>query len=77
MFNFELLFLHRFSSKNREILHKAVLTPQEYEDIFWEKNEEKNRGKNPKNLLGVFPQVKIGLKKILSQKDFFFRKGTF
>ena len=28
MFNFELLFLHRFSSKNREILHKAVLTPQ-------------------------------------------------
>ena len=24
MFNFELLFLHGFSSKNREILHKAV-----------------------------------------------------
>ena len=35
MFNFELLFLHRFSSKNREILHKAVLTPQEYEDYFF------------------------------------------
>ena len=76
MFNFELLFLHGFSSKNREILHKAVLTPQEYEDYFLEKNEGKNRGKNPKNLLGVFPQVKIGLKKILSQKEFFFRKRT-
>ena len=35
MFNFELLFLHGFSSKNREILHKAVLTPQEYEDYFF------------------------------------------
>ena len=29
MFNFELLFLHGFSSKNCEILNKAVLTPQE------------------------------------------------
>ena len=37
MFNFELLFLHGFSSKNREILHKAVLTPQEYEDYFFRK----------------------------------------
>ena len=38
MFNFELLFLHGFSSKNREILHKAVLTTQEYEDnFFWKK----------------------------------------
>ena len=34
MFNFELLLLHGFSSKNREILHKAVLTPQEYEDYL-------------------------------------------
>ena len=77
MFNFELLFLHGFSSKNREILHKAVLTPQEYEDyFFWKKNYEKN-GEKSKNLLGVFAQVKIGLKKILSQKEFFFRKGTF
>ena len=32
---------------------------------------------NPKNLLGVFAQVKIGLKKILSQEEFFFIKGTF
>ena len=34
-------------------------------------------GKKSKNLLGVFPQVKIGLKKILSQKEFFFVKSTF
>ena len=34
MFNFELLFLHGFPSKNHDILHKAVFTPQEYEDYF-------------------------------------------
>ena len=34
-------------------------------------------GKKSKNLLGVFPQVKIGLKKILSQKEFFLEKSTF
>ena len=28
MFNYELLFLHGFSWRNREILNKAVLTPQ-------------------------------------------------
>ena len=28
IFNFELLFLHGVSSKNREILNKAVLTSQ-------------------------------------------------
>ena len=33
--------------------------------------------KNPKNLLGVFFQVKIGLKKKLSPKEFVFIKGTF
>ena len=76
MFNFELLFLHGFSSKNREILHKAVLTPQEYEDSLKKKNKKKV-WKKSKNLLGVFPQVKSGLKKILSQKGIFFRKGTF
>ena len=78
MFNFELLFLHGFSSKNREILHKAVLTPQEYEDyFFFEKKTKKKMWKKSKNLLGVFVQVKIGLKKIISQKDFFFRKCIF
>ena len=77
MFNFELLFLHGFSSKNREILHKAVLTSQELEDYFFGKKLRKKLGKNQKNLLGVFVQVKIGLKKILSQKEFFFRKRTF
>ena len=34
-------------------------------------------GKNPKNLLGVFTQVKIGLKKKLSPKELVFIKGTF
>ena len=34
-------------------------------------------GKNPKNLLGVFTQVKIGLKKKLSPKEIVFIKGTF
>ncbi len=77
MFNFELLFLHGFSSKNREILHKAVSTPQEYENYFFGQKIKKKWGKNKKNLLGVFVQVKIGLKKILSQKEFFFRKRTF
>ena len=77
MFNFELLFLHGFSSKNREILHKAVLTPQEYEDYFFGKKIKTKIGKKSKNLLGVFVHVKIGLKKILSQKEFFFRKCTF
>ena len=33
--------------------------------------------KNPKNLLGVFAQVKIGLKKFLLQKEKIIRKGTF
>ena len=41
MSNFELLFLHGFSSKNREIFHKAVLTPQEYEDYFFGKKLRK------------------------------------
>ena len=37
---------------------------------------DKKWGEKSKNLLGVFVQVKIGLKKILSQKEFFFRKRT-
>ena len=35
MFNFELLFVHGFSSKNREVWHKTALTSQEYEDYFY------------------------------------------
>ena len=34
-------------------------------------------GKNQKNLLGVFTQIKIGLKKKLSPKEFVFIKGKF
>ena len=64
-----------FSSKNREILHKAVLTPQEYEDYFFWKKNKKKVWKKSKNLLGVFPQVKSGLKKFLSQKEFFLEKN--
>ena len=45
--------------------------------IFFGKKIKKKLGKKSKNLLGVFPQVKIGLKKILSQKELFFRKRTF
>jgi len=45
--------------------------------IFFEKKPRKKVWKKSKNLLGVFPQVKSGLKKILSQKEFFFRKCTF
>ena len=71
MSNFELLFLHGFSLKYHEILHKAVLTPQEYEDYFLGKKLRKKWGKKSKNLLGVFPQVKIGLKKSSRKKNFF------
>ena len=77
MFNFELLFLHGFSSKNREILHKAVLNPQEFEDYFFGKKLRKKWGKNKKNLLGVFPQVKIGLKKSSRKKNFFLESTLF
>ena len=52
MFNFELLFLPGFSSKNLKILHKAVLTPQEYEDYFFGKKLRKKRGKNKKKPVG-------------------------
>ena len=45
--------------------------------IFLEKKLRKNWGKKSKNLLGVFPQVKIGLKKILLQKEFFLEKALF
>ena len=47
MFNFELLFLHGFSSKNREIFHKAVLTHQEYEDYFLGKKLRIKKGGFP------------------------------
>ena len=52
MFNFELLFLHGFSSKNREILHKAVLTSQELEDYFFGKKIKKKIGEKSKKPVG-------------------------
>ena len=71
MFNFELLFLHGFSSKNREILHKAVLTPQEYEDYFSWKKREKNGGKNQKTCWGCLCKLKLVSKNPLAKRFFF------
>ena len=51
MFNFELLFLHGISLKIHEILHQAVLTPQECEDYFFEKIR-KNGEKIFKKIVG-------------------------
>ena len=77
MFNFELLFLHGFSSKNREILHKAVLTPQEYEEFFfWKKNQEKSVEKIKKLVGGVSASQEWSQKNPLA-KRIFFRKCTF
>ena len=45
--------------------------------IFFEKKTKKKVWKKSKNLLGVFPQVKSGLKKILSQKEFFLENALF
>ena len=45
--------------------------------IFLLKKIKKKLGQNPKKLLGVFSQVKIGLKKKLSPKEIVFIKGTF
>ena len=50
MFNFEL----GFSSKNREILHKAVLTPQAYEGYFFGKKIKKKMGEKIKKPVGGF-----------------------
>ena len=72
MFNFELLFLHGFSSKNREILHKAVLTPQEYEDYFFlKKNQEKNVEKIKKPVGGVCSSKDWSQKNPLAKRFFF------
>ena len=72
MFTFELLFLHGFSSKNREILHKAVLTPQEYEDYFFlKKNQEKNVEKIKKPVGGVSASQEWSQKNPLAKRIFF------
>ena len=72
MFNFELLFLHGFSSKNREILHKAVLTPQEYEDYFFGKKLRKKWGKKIKKPVGgVSASQEWSQKNPLAKRIFF------
>ena len=77
MFNFELLFLHGFSSKNREILHKAVLTPQEYEDYFFGKKMKKKIGEKIQKPVGGVSSSQDWSQKNPLAKRFFFRKGTF
>ena len=64
--NVELLFLHGFSPKDCEILHKTFVTSQEYEVFFWD-NMRKWGGEST-NLLVVLPQVKIRPKRNLSPK---------
>ena len=78
MFNFELLFLHGFSSKNREILHKAVLTPQEFEDYFFgEKKLRKKWGKNQKTCWGCLFKLRLVSKKSSRKKNFFLESTLF
>ena len=67
--NVQLLFLHGFSSKNREILHKVVLSPQEYGDYFLLKKLRKSVIFFTKPVADVL-QVKIGLKRITKIKLF-------
>ena len=72
MFNFELLFLHGFSSKNREILYKVVLTPQEYEDYFFGKKIKKKLGeKIQKPVGGVSSSQDWSQKNPLAKRIFF------
>ena len=72
MFNFELLFLHGFSSKNREILHRAVLTPEEYGDYFFgKKNYEKNGEKTKKPVGGVSASQDCSQKNPVAKRFFF------
>jgi len=77
MFNFELFFLDRFSSKNCEILHKAVLTPQKYEDYFFGNFFFKKWGKNQKTCWGCFLKLRLVSKKSSRKKNFFLEKALF
>ena len=79
MFNFKLLFLRGFSSKNCEILNKAVLTPQEYNDYFFLEKNQKKMHKKLKNLLGVSVQCSSQdwSQKIPLAKFFFLVKSLF
>ena len=77
MFNFELLFLHGFSSKNCEILNKAVLTPQEYNDYFFWKKIRKNAQKNQKTCWGCLFKSRLVSKNPSRKKNFFLEKSLF
>ena len=72
MFNFELFFIHGFSSKNCESLHKAVLTPQEYEDyFFWKKIKKKMGEIIQKPVGGVSSSQDWSQKNPLAKRIFF------
>ena len=77
MFNFELLFLHEFSSKNCEILNKAVFTPQEY-NIFFEKKIRKKCLKNKKKTCwGCLFKSRLVSKNPSRKKIFILEKSLF
>ena len=57
MLNFELLFLQGFSSKNYEILHKDVLTPQEYEYYYKLEKMRKNKKKTCRGQSLTVPKI--------------------
>ena len=78
MFNFELLFLHGFSSKNCEILDKAVLTPQEYNDyFFWKKNQKQMPKKIKKTCWGCLFKSRLVSKNPSRKKNFSLEKTLF
>ena len=78
MFNFEVLFLRGFSSKNCEILNKAFLTPQEYDNYFFEKKNQKKCQKKIKKPVGAFCSSQDWSQKNPSRKkNFFLEKSLF
>ena len=68
-------FLHEFSSKNYEILHKVVFTHQEYEDYFFGKKLRKKWGKKPVG--GVSSSQDWSQKKPLVRIIVFFKRNIF
>ena len=78
MFNFELLFLHGFSLKNRENLHRAVLTPHEYGDYFFGQKIKKKMGeKIKKTCWGCLCKSRLVSRKSSHKKNFFLEKSLF
>ena len=51
--NFDKLFLHWFSSRICEILHRAVLTPQKYESNFFVEKKIKKNGEETQKTYNI------------------------